>query len=64
MVLQAFEYEKREKTPHSLEEFFVATQGKFNHPLITGLVGELTKRRTAFETKDAGDTSAETNVSS
>lgn len=51
MILQAFEYEKRENTPHKLQEFFTATEGKFNHPFIKDLVTELYKQREDFEKK-------------
>jgi putative hydrolase of HD superfamily len=49
MILQAFEYEKAESRPHSLQEFFDSTNGKFSHPLVTLLVTELNKRRSEFE---------------
>lgn len=49
MILQAFEYEKRENAPKKLQEFFTATEGKFNHPFIQGLVTELYKQREEFE---------------
>ena len=51
MILQAFEYEKRENTPQKLQEFFTATEGKFNHPFIKDLVTELYKQREEFEKK-------------
>ncbi|XP_013197073.1 5'-deoxynucleotidase HDDC2 [Amyelois transitella] len=51
MILQAFEYEKREKAPRKLQEFFTATEGKFKHPFIQGLVKELYKQREEFESK-------------
>lgn len=51
MILQAFEYEKREKAPNKLEEFFKATEGKFNHPFIKDLVTELYRQREEFEKK-------------
>ncbi|GBP68843.1 HD domain-containing protein 2 [Eumeta japonica] len=51
MILQAFEYEKRECTPRKLQEFFNATEGKFNHPFIKSLVEELYKQRDEFEQK-------------
>ncbi|GFG36350.1 hypothetical protein Cfor_08610, partial [Coptotermes formosanus] len=49
MILQAFEYEKAESRPRSLQEFFDSTNGKFSHPLVTSLVTELNKRRSEFE---------------
>lgn len=51
MILQAFEYEKRENAPKKLQEFFTATEGKFNHPFIQGLVTELYRQRQEFEDK-------------
>jgi putative hydrolase of HD superfamily len=49
MILQAFEYEKAGKRPHSLQEFFDSTNGKFSHPLVMSLVTELNERRSEFE---------------
>ncbi|XP_063822964.1 5'-deoxynucleotidase HDDC2 [Ostrinia nubilalis] len=51
MILQAFEYEKRENAPRRLQEFFSATEGKFKHPFIVGLVQELYNQREEFEKK-------------
>ncbi|XP_049875564.1 5'-deoxynucleotidase HDDC2 [Pectinophora gossypiella] len=51
MILQAFEYEKRENAPKKLQEFFTATEGKFNHPFIQDLVEELYRQREEFEKK-------------
>lgn len=51
MILQAFEYEKREKAPRRLEEFFKATEGKFKHPFILELVTELYRQREEYEKK-------------
>lgn len=51
MILQAFEYEKREKAPKKLEEFFKSCYGKFDHPFIQDLVKELYKQRKEFEEK-------------
>lgn len=51
MILQAFEYEKRESAPKKLQEFFTATEGKFAHPFIQGLVTELYVQREEFEKK-------------
>ncbi|CAG9791204.1 unnamed protein product [Diatraea saccharalis] len=49
MILQAFEYEKRENKPRKLQEFFTATEGKFQHPFIQNLVKELYSQRDDFE---------------
>lgn len=51
MIQQAFEYEKRENAPKKLQEFFSATEGKFNHPFIKELVTELYRQREEFENK-------------
>ncbi|XP_026759024.2 5'-deoxynucleotidase HDDC2 [Galleria mellonella] len=51
MILQAFEYEKRENSPNRLQEFFSATEGKFKHPFIKDLVNELYRQRQEFESK-------------
>ncbi|KAM3967681.1 5'-deoxynucleotidase HDDC2 [Aphomia sociella] len=51
MILQAFEYEKRENAPKKLQEFFLATEGKFKHPFIKDLVKELYRQRQDFESK-------------
>ena len=51
MILQAFEYEKRENAPNKLQEFFTATEGKFAHPFIQQLVSELYSQREEFEKK-------------
>ncbi|KAG8232928.1 hypothetical protein J437_LFUL011037 [Ladona fulva] len=48
MILQAFEYEKKENKPHRLQEFFDSVNGKLSHPLVVSLSKELEKQRTAF----------------
>lgn len=59
MVLQAFEYEKRDKCPKKHQEFFDSTDGKFNHPLVRDLVDEIkTQRNNAASTSDAGESSS------
>ena len=45
MVLQAFEYEKRDKCPQKHQEFFDSTEGKFNHPFVVGIVEEINSQR-------------------
>ncbi|KAL1123199.1 hypothetical protein AAG570_002286 [Ranatra chinensis] len=45
MTMQAFEYEKRDETPGSLQEFIDATKGKFKHPLLVSLVQRLYSER-------------------
>ncbi|XP_022188562.1 5'-deoxynucleotidase HDDC2 isoform X3 [Nilaparvata lugens] len=45
MVIQAFEYEKRDNAHGKLQEFFDSTQGKFSHPLIIKILSEVYKVR-------------------
>lgn len=48
MVLQAFEYEKRDGCPKKHQEFFDSTEGKFNHPLVIDLVETIKMQREAI----------------
>lgn len=45
MLLQAFEYEKRDNCPQLHQEFFDSTEGKFNHPFVVKLVEEINAQR-------------------
>lgn len=45
MVLQAFEYEKRDNCPQKHQEFFDSTYGKFQHPFVIKLLNELNSQR-------------------
>ncbi|XP_017465836.1 PREDICTED: uncharacterized protein LOC108358851 [Rhagoletis zephyria] len=45
MIMQAFEYEKRDKCLLKHQEFFDSTEGKFNHPFIKKLVDEIYEQR-------------------
>lgn len=54
MVMQAFEYEKRDNCPLKHQEFFDSTKGKFSHPLVINIVNEINVQRQKF---------AESNVS-
>lgn len=45
MILQAYEYEKKQGTPMKLQEFFDSTKHKFKQPLIESLVTELNTQR-------------------
>lgn len=47
MVMQAFEYEKRDNCIKQHQEFFDSTEGKFNHPLIVDIVNEIKAQREA-----------------
>lgn len=45
MVMQAFEYEKRDNCLLKHQEFFDSTAGKFKHPFVKKLVEEIYKQR-------------------
>lgn len=45
MIMQAFEYEKRDNCLLQHQEFFDSTEGKFNHPFIKKLVDEIYVQR-------------------
>uniref|UniRef100_A0A1A9W3W8 5'-deoxynucleotidase HDDC2 n=1 Tax=Glossina brevipalpis TaxID=37001 RepID=A0A1A9W3W8_9MUSC len=45
MVMQAFEYEKRDNCLLKHQEFFDSTAGKFNHPFVKKLVNEINEQR-------------------
>lgn len=48
MVMQAFEYEKRDNCLMKHQEFFDSTAGKFQHPFIKKLVKEICDQRKAL----------------
>lgn len=48
MILQAYEYEKRDQTPNKHEEFFINTKGRFKTDFVRKLVDELQKQREEF----------------
>ncbi|XP_065355843.1 uncharacterized protein LOC135950237 [Calliphora vicina] len=45
MVMQAFEYEKRDDCLLKHQEFFDSTEGKFKHPFVKKLVNEIYEQR-------------------
>ncbi|KAG5896743.1 hypothetical protein JTB14_031724 [Gonioctena quinquepunctata] len=47
LLVTAAHYEKRDDTPKKLQEFFDATEGKFQHPFIQKLVKTLEERRSS-----------------
>lgn len=49
MILQAFEYEKRDKKPEYLQEFFDSTEGKFQHTMIKDLCDKLSLLRNKYK---------------
>ncbi|XP_072377530.1 5'-deoxynucleotidase HDDC2 [Diabrotica undecimpunctata] len=52
MLFTAAHYESRDGTPRKLQEFFDATEGKFNHPYIKKLVESLKQRRKSQSSND------------
>lgn len=63
LVMQAFEYEKRDNCPNVHQEFFDSNEGKFNHPLVIDLVNEIKAQRNATitptdKTNGANDSSS------
>ncbi|XP_070494644.1 5'-deoxynucleotidase HDDC2 [Chironomus tepperi] len=48
MILQAYEYEKRDQAPNKYEEFFINTKGRFKTDFVRKLVDELQKQREEF----------------
>ncbi|XP_071503409.1 5'-deoxynucleotidase HDDC2-like [Diadema antillarum] len=58
MILQAFQYEKREGKPGLLQEFFDSTQGKFQHPTVIEWVRELYKERDTAKNSSSEQTSS------
>lgn len=50
LVMQAFEYEKRDNCPDRLQEFFDNTEGKFNHSFVKNLVDEINTQRQQYQT--------------
>lgn len=52
LVMQAFEYEKRDNCIKTHQEFFDSTEGKFNHPLVVALVEEIKAQRESAAEKD------------
>lgn len=45
MVLQAYEYERRDNCISKHQEFFDSTEGKFDHPFVKNLVQEIYNQR-------------------
>lgn len=63
MVLQAYEYEKRDNCIKTHQEFFDSTDGKFNHPLVVNLVNEIKAQRERAATADHTDDNKHANSS-
>jgi len=51
MIMQAFEYEKRDDAPERLQEFFDNTEGKVHHPFIKKMVEEIYAQRQQHQTE-------------
>lgn len=45
LVMQAFEYEKRDNCPRGHQEFFDSTEGKFTHPMVVEIVNRIRSQR-------------------
>lgn len=58
MVMQAFEYEKRDNCPMKHQEFFDSTKGKFSHPLVINIVNEINAQREKFAEGSADSSSS------
>lgn len=57
LVMQAFEYEKRDNCVKTHQEFFDSTEGKFDHPLVVDIVNEIkTQREAAAESQEKNQT--------
>ncbi|XP_012274541.1 HD domain-containing protein 2 [Orussus abietinus] len=48
LIMQAYEYEKRDNTPGKLEEFFSTINGTIKHPFISQIVEEINVQRKAL----------------
>ena len=48
LILQAFEYEKRDESPGRHDEFFINTKGKFKNEFVKKLVDELYHQRELY----------------
>lgn len=48
LLMQAFEYEKRDNCPGQLQEFFTNTQGKIEDPFLGNVVEEINSQRAAL----------------
>ncbi|XP_060813801.1 5'-deoxynucleotidase HDDC2 isoform X1 [Bombus pascuorum] len=48
LIMQAYEYEKRDNIPGKLEEFFSSNDGKIRHPFIKKLASDITAKRQAL----------------
>ncbi|XP_063700315.1 5'-deoxynucleotidase HDDC2 [Culicoides brevitarsis] len=51
LIMQAFEYEKRDENPERLQEFFDSTEGKFQHPFVKKIVSEIYAQRLEHQAK-------------
>ena len=43
--MQAYEYEKRDKTPGHLQEFFNTINGKIKHPFLNQIANKINQER-------------------
>lgn len=45
LIMQAYEYEKRDNVPGKLQEFFSSSIGKIKHPFINKIAAEIVIER-------------------
>lgn len=45
LLMQALEYEKRDKTPGHLQEFFTSINGKIRNPFLNEVAKEINQER-------------------
>jgi len=45
LLMQAYEYEKRDNMPGKLDEFFISTNGKIRHPFINKIAADINEER-------------------
>lgn len=48
LIMQAYEYEKRDKIPGELQEFFTSTKGTIKHPFLSKLALDINQKRNKF----------------
>ncbi|KAI4489524.1 hypothetical protein M0802_011059 [Mischocyttarus mexicanus] len=48
LIMQAYEYEKRDNIPGELEEFFVSSVNKIKHPFVDKIVKEIVVERNSL----------------
>ncbi|KAJ8681545.1 hypothetical protein QAD02_017337 [Eretmocerus hayati] len=52
LLMQAYEYEKRDKNPGHYQEFFTSQEGKIRNPFIKDILREIESQRKALNNKN------------